>query len=131
MQRTFEDDDWTRHEHYFTEDAVYSTLANAMRTVGRSQLLEVLRAAISGFDRRCDSRRLVTTEGPTAVGNEVRRKWSATFTVAGAPRLEIDVSERAEFCDERIELLEVTLTPETLAKLVLGVAITPVSTCRQ
>jgi hypothetical protein len=47
----------------------------------------------------------------------VSRRWEARFTVAGAPDLEIEGSERAKFRGERIELLEVTLTPEMLARL--------------
>ena len=73
FERTFVDDDWSRLEQYFTEDAVYSTPANALRVLGREKVLAVLRAAVSGFDGRCDSRVLVTTEGPDEVGSEVRR----------------------------------------------------------
>jgi hypothetical protein len=61
---TYADDDWSRLEPYFTEDAVYSTPANGVRISGRTSVLAVLKAAVSGFDRRCDSRRLWTTVGP-------------------------------------------------------------------
>jgi hypothetical protein len=118
FELTFADDDWTRLERYFTEDAVYSTPANGMRVSGRASALATLRAAISGFDRRCDTRRLATTGGPWEEGDEVSRRWAARFTLGGAPDLEIEGSERAKFRGERIELLEVTLTSETLARLV-------------
>ena len=117
FERTFTDDNWTRLERHFTEDAVYSTPANALRVAGREKVLATLRAAVSGFDRRCDTRSLASTEGPREDGNEVFRRWVARFTVAAAPDLEIDGSERARFRGERIELLEVTLTQETLARL--------------
>ena len=73
------------------------------------------RSGVNG-DRRCDSRTLVTTHGPHEEGTEVRREWSSKFTLAGAPELEIGGHERARFRGDRIELLEVTLTPETLAR---------------
>jgi hypothetical protein len=117
FERTFVDDDWNRLEKYFTEDAVYSTPANGLRVSGREGVLATLRAAVSGFDRRCDTRSLASTEGPTQEGNEVFRRWVGRFTVAGAPDLEIEGSERATYRDGRIELLEVTLSQETVARL--------------
>ena len=117
FELTFIDDDWTRLERHFTDDAVYSTPANGLRVSGRARVLATLRAAVSGFDRRCDTRSLATTEGPREDGDEVFRKWAARFTLAGAPDLEIDGSERAKFRGERIELLEVTLASEMLARL--------------
>ena len=117
FERSYADDDWSRLEQYFTEDATYSTPANGVRVPGRQGLLAVLRAAVSGFDRRCDSRRLVTTQGPREEGEEVSREWEATFTLAGAPDLKIAGSERAVFRGDRILLLEVVMEPETLARL--------------
>lgn len=117
FERTFADDDWGRLERYFTEDAVYSTPANGLRVAGRENVLATLRAAVTGFDRRCDTRTLVSTEGPGQEGSAVSRRWAAKFTLAGAPDLEIEGSERATYRDERIELLEVTLSQETLARL--------------
>jgi hypothetical protein len=117
FESTFVDDDWSRLEKYFTEDATYSTPANGLRVSGRGMVLAVLRAAVSGFDRRCDTRALLTTEGPDGQGNEVVRQWVATFTIEGAPDLQIGGSERAVFRDNRIELLEVTLTLEMLHRL--------------
>ena len=117
FERTFADDDWSRLEQYFTEDATYSTPANGLRVSGREAVLAVLRTAVSKFDRRCDTRSLHTTAGPHEAGNEVLREWAATFTLEGAPALRIGGSERAVFRGHRIELLEVTLTQEALARL--------------
>jgi hypothetical protein len=117
FERTFVDDDWARLEQYFTDDATYSTPANGLRASGRDAVLAVLRAAVSGFDRRCDTRTLHTTAGPQEKGNEVLRDWAATFALEGAPDLEIGGSERAVFRGDRIELLEVTLTQEMLTRL--------------
>ena len=117
FERTYADDDWGRLEQYFTEDASYSTPANGVRIPGRKNLLAVLRAAVSGFDRCCDSRALRTTEGPRQDGEQVLREWEARFTHAGAPDLTIAGSERAVVRGDRIALLEVVLTPETLARL--------------
>ena len=117
FERTFADDDWSRLEQYFTEDAAYSTTANGLRVEGRGAVFAVLQASVSSFDRRCSTRTLVTTHGPQARGNEVHREWSAKFTLEGAPDIEIRGSERAVFDGDRIRLLEVTMTPETLSRL--------------
>ncbi len=117
FELTFVDDDWQRLAQYFTEDTAYSTPANGMLVPGREKAFATLRAAVSGFDRRCDSRRLMTTAGPTQEGDEVSREWIAHFTLGGAPDLEIDGSERARFRGDQSALLEVTPTAETLARL--------------
>ena len=105
FERTFVDDDWSRLEQYFTEDAVYSTPTNGLRVSGRASLLGALRAAVSSFDRHCDTRQLVTTEGPRQEGNKLIREWDADLTLRGAPDLHIGGSERAVIRGERIELL--------------------------
>lgn len=118
FERTFVDDDWGRLEPYFTDDAVYATPANGVRVSGRTDVLAVLRAAVSGFDRRCDTRSLASTEGPRQEGAaEVFRRWVAKFSVRGAPGLEIEGTERARYRGDRIEQLEVTLSREMLARL--------------
>ena len=117
FERTFVDDDWSRLEQYFTEDAAYVTTANGLRVDGRATVLAVLQASVSSFDRRCSTRSLVSTEGPHQQGNEVHREWAATYTLDGAPLIQISGSERAVFQGDRIRLLEVTMTPETLSRL--------------
>src|SRR5262245_57026329 len=89
FERTFVDDDWSRLERYFADDAVYSTPTNGLRVEGREAVLAALRAAVSGFDRRCDTRELASTVGPAERGDEVWREWEARFTLAGAPDLMI------------------------------------------
>jgi hypothetical protein len=117
FEKTFADDDWARLERHFTESVAYETTANGLRVEGRDNVLAVLRSSVSSFDRRCSTRALVTTGGPHEHGNEVRRAWAATYTLAGAPDIEIGGSERAVFQGNRIRLLEVEMTPETLSRL--------------
>jgi len=117
FERTFADDDWSRLEQYFTADAAYSTTANGMRVEGRATVLAVLQASVSSFDRRCRTRTLVTTKGPNERGDEVHREWSATYSLDGAPDIQIGGLERAVFAGDRIQLLEVTMAPETLSRL--------------
>jgi hypothetical protein len=118
FERTFLDDDWTRLEPYFTADAVYETLGHGgERFAGRAELLAALRRAVTNFDRRCASRDLATTSGPVQAGAEVTRDWACTFTLAGAPDLRIEGSERAVYRGDLIELLQERLTPQSRERL--------------
>ena len=116
FEHTYADDDWSRLEQYFTEDAAYSTPTSGVLIAGREAALGVLRGAVSGFDRLCDTRVLVTTKGPSEHGNEVVREWTAKYTLSGAPDLDMGGRERAVFRGDRIELLEVTLPTEVLSR---------------
>ncbi|MBI1817950.1 MAG: nuclear transport factor 2 family protein [Deltaproteobacteria bacterium] len=114
FEQTFVDDDWSRLEPYFTEDAVYVTLDPPVRRQnGREAVLTALRRAVSSFDRRCTSRVLETTHGPAQASNQVRREWACTFTCAGAPPLRISGLERAVYDKDRISFLEEQLTAES------------------
>jgi hypothetical protein len=118
FERTFLDDDWSRMKQHFAADAVYEALGpGGERFVGRAELLAALRRAITNFDRRCDSRTLVTTAGLFCEGVEVKREWACTFTLGGAPDLRIEGSERAVYRGELIELLQERLMPESRLSL--------------
>ena len=118
FERAFIDDDWSRLEPYFTPDAIYETLGpGGERWVGSPAVMAALRRAVNNFDRRCDSRALVTIEGPVRDGAEVLRQWSCTFTLSGAPDLTIDGSERAVYRGELIELLQEKLTAPSREEL--------------
>jgi hypothetical protein len=122
FERTFLDDDWARLEAYFAVDAVYETLGPGReRFVGRAEVLRALRRAVTNFDRRCHSRELVTTRGPNRAGAEVSREWACTFTLAGAPDLTIEGSERAVYRGDLIKLLQERLTPASRELLTLWV----------
>ena len=59
FEQTYADDDWSRLEPYFSEDAVYSSTGEAPlggRWQGRRQVLEHLRQSLDALDRRFDER---------------------------------------------------------------------------
>ena len=118
FERTFLDDHWARLEPYFAADAIYETLGpGGERFVGRSELLAALRRSVTNFDRRSHSRQLVTTRGPDRAGAGVTRDWACTFTLAGAPDLTIEGSERATYRGDLIERLQERLTPRSRERL--------------
>ncbi|HEY2775056.1 MAG TPA: nuclear transport factor 2 family protein [Candidatus Binatia bacterium] len=107
FEKTVGDDRWTRLEPYFAEDAVYQTYGSTgRRTKGRAAIFRRLRRELDAFDRRCQSRRVRTTQGPEVDGNRVLRSWVVTFHIDGAADLMIEGSERITFEDGRIVMLE-------------------------
>jgi hypothetical protein len=123
FERALVDDNWSRLEPYFSADASYETIGEGgERFDGRPAVVAALRRAVTNFDRRCDSRSLITTAGPFLESSEVRRNWSSRFTLSGAPDLILEGSERALYRGDLIELLQETLTPESRAQLNYWVA---------
>lgn len=105
FEKTFVDDDWSRLEPHFSEDVVYEVLNAASfstRLAGRAAVFAGLRKSISGFDRRCDGRRLAVRRGPEERGNEVELDWEVTYSKQGAPDLLVEGTSLARFDGGRI-----------------------------
>ena len=109
FEESFEDDDWSRIESYFTEDAVYE--GEPEDAQGREAVLAKLKQGLDTFDRNMDSRRPVF-QTPTVDGDTVRVSWSMTYTKAGAPDLNISGVEIATFDGDRIARLRDDFDPE-------------------
>jgi len=109
FEQTFEDDDWSRIEPYFSDDAVYA--GGPGDAVGRDAVIAKLRNGLNRFDRKMDSRSL-SFEPPTVDGDTLEIRWGATYTKAGAPDLAISGLERARFQGDRITRLEDEFDPQ-------------------
>jgi hypothetical protein len=106
FEQTFEDDDWSRLETYFTEDATYDAGQGADAVVkGREALLGHLKTSVDSFDRKLDSRAIEFTREPQQEGDDVHVGWQVRYTKAGAPDLVITGEEVAEFAGDRIRCL--------------------------
>ena len=103
FEETYEDDDWTRIELFFTEDAVYES-APEEDARGRAAVLAKLKGGVDSFDRKMDSRTL-DLRTPIVDGDTIRANWKVTFTKAGCPDLVISGLETAVFEGDRIALL--------------------------
>jgi glutathione S-transferase len=107
FEKTFADDDWSRLERHFHEDASYrvenSPFACELR--GRAAILEGLKCSLDGFDRRCDSRSLGAKAQPRVDGERVIIPWGGSYRLAGMEALEISGTEVAEFRGGRISRL--------------------------
>lgn len=101
FEQSYEDDDWSRIEQYFTEDAVYDGDPPAE---GRAAVLAKLKGGVDTFDRRMDSR-TPDFQQPTEDGDHVNMNWQVTYTKAGCPDLVISGREIAVFDGDRIARL--------------------------
>ncbi len=101
FEETYEDDDWSRIDQYFTEDAVYEGDPDAE---GRDAVLQKLKGGVDAFDRNMDSR-TISFDTPTAEGDTVRVRWTVSYTKSGCPDLIITGSEIADFEGDRIRRL--------------------------
>jgi hypothetical protein len=108
FEQSYEDDDWSRIEQYFTEDAVYEGEPDA---VGRDAVLAKLKGGVDGFDRTMDSR-APDFQAPAVDGDTLTMRWAVTYTKAGVPDLAISGLETAVFQGDRIARLRDDFDPE-------------------
>lgn len=114
FEESYEDDDWTRIEPFFTEDAVYEGDPEDAR--GRAAVLAKLKGGVDAFDRRMDSR-TPDFQAPTAEGDTVSVNWKVTYTKADCPDLVISGQEIAVFEGDRIALLRDVFDPAALESM--------------
>ena len=74
FEESFVDDDWSRLEQYFTEDAVYEGDPEAR---GREAVLAKLKGGVDDFDRKMDTR-TPDFQTPSVEGNTLEMKWTVT-----------------------------------------------------
>ena len=107
FEESFVDDDWSRIEQYFTEDAVYELRGGPPFDglhEGRDAVFAYLKASIDGFDRRFDSRDIALAKGPEIRDGNVWIGWRGTYLIGDA-ELVIDGEETAHFEGDRISRL--------------------------
>lgn len=114
FEETYADDDWSRLEPFFTDDASYQF--GDERAAGRPAMLEMLRSSVNGLDRQMDSRS-ADFAAPTVDGDTVHMDWKVTYTKAGCPDLVISGHETAAFEGDRIAALRDVMTPEAEAAI--------------
>ena len=112
FEESYSDDDWSRIEEYFTENAVYEG-DPPPDAEGREAVLAKLKGGIDAFDRRMDSR-TPDFQTPTVNGDELVMEWSVVYTKSGAPDLVLRGRETANFEGDRIARLRDDFDPEAM-----------------
>ncbi len=108
FEKTFEDDDWSRLEPFFTPNAVYLP-GDGKEICGRDNLLAHLKQSLDTFDRRFDSRSVELISQPVVTSSQVIIKWKATYEKNGLPGIVLSGSEEATFAGNAISRIEDSL----------------------
>jgi len=109
FEKSFESDDWSLVEPFFSEDAVYHVdLEPPMggRFEGRTAILAYFKEVLDRFDRRFESREIALLAGPKEEGDSVWIRGSATYRASGVPDFVLVLEEIVHFEGDRIRLLE-------------------------
>ena len=120
-----ESGDWSEMRSFFTEDAIYESLANPpMDGVahGREAIIERFVTTVAMFDDRFQTRGMEFLEGPEEHGGAITARFEARYGTEGAPDLVFSGSMRAEFEGDRIKLLRDTIPPDQVEGLVKWLA---------
>jgi len=117
FEEAYLDDDWSRLERFFAEDATYRSFYGADLVVtGRKGVLEQFQADTNAFDRKFDARHLEFPVGPKEDRARVSMVWKLTYAKADAPDLVLVGTETATFRGDQIILLEGAYAPETFGE---------------
>ena len=118
FESTLQDDDWSRLEKYFTDDATYLNIGDPdSQCNGRGAILSYLKTDISNFDRKFDSRTLMAITSPEVSGNRLLRRWRTTFSLKGTPDLIMEGEARYQFVGQFIQAIEEELTPKSVKNI--------------
>ena len=118
FELAIQDDDWSRLEKYFADDATYLNVGGPdPKSEGRKAILTYLKEDVARYDRRFDSRMLTPLTSPHVGGNRLTRRWRGTYTLAGAPDLVVEGEARYLFEGELIKEIEEEVTPTSMQQV--------------
>ena len=112
FEKTYEDDDWSRLECYFTDDAVYAVTGEAPlggEWSGREALLQHLHDIVDDLDRRFETRVVEMVGAPEVGENTIAFDWKGTYKNEGEPDLVFGGREEATYSEGRIVRLVDTM----------------------
>jgi hypothetical protein len=110
FEQTYLDDDWSRLEQYFTEDAVYEVknVPFACRLAGRQAVLRGIKKSLDGFDRRFAVRKVEVTAPPELLPDGMAVNWKVTYEKEGLDPVTIRGRSQARYRGDRIAYLSDT-----------------------
>lgn len=116
FEETYVDDDWSRIEPFFHDDASYESKglgALDFRFEGRDNLFAGLRGVLDRLDRRFATRTVALTAPPTVTDDAVIIDWVGTYAMEGAPDLVFHGRETLGYREGRIATMLDEYPPET------------------
>jgi hypothetical protein len=107
FEKTFSDDDWSRLEPYFSDDAVYRVESDSFgaELKGPVAIFRGIKKSLDGFDRKFTTREIAIAGEPRVEGNELRAAWTVTYTKDAHLPFVLRGKSFARVRGDRIELL--------------------------
>ena len=119
FEKTYVDDDWTRIEPYFAEDAVYRVVGSTSwdcEVRGRSRIAAAIRKFVNEFDRKCT--RTIRPAGKPFVGADTVRVFgSASYTIGDSDELVLEIEIIAQYRDGQMIRLSDVYRAENEARV--------------
>ncbi len=132
FERTLADDDWTRLQRYFANDAVYEVKAESFgcHLTGPAAIFAGMKKSLDGFDRKFTKRDIEVTSGPEISGDEMRMGWKVAYTKEALPPFVLRGNSTVRYADGKIVYLADSYDPSVAAELAAwqrasGVALDP------
>ena len=103
FEKTLADDDWSRLEPYFAEDAVYRVESSSFgaELQGPAAIFAGMKKSLDGFDRQFDTRDIAPS-APVVEGQEMRVDWSIDYHKPGLPDFHLEGRSEVELRDGQI-----------------------------
>ena len=107
FEKSYTDDEWSRLNQYFTDDAVYEVkgLGVTCRLQGPTAIFKGIKKSLDGFDRRFDSRKIDITSAPVVEGDTMRVGWVVTYSKSGLAPFPLRGRSEARYRDGKIAYL--------------------------
>lgn len=107
FEQTLADDDWTRLECHFADDAVYRVEGAGFdcQLEGPQAIFAGMKRSLDGFDRAFAAREIALRGEPEVEGDELRAEWTVTYHGEGWPDFVLRGRSFARLRDGRIALL--------------------------
>jgi hypothetical protein len=107
FEKTLVDDDWSRLEPYFGDDAVYRVESDLFgcELSGPAEIFAGMKKSLDGFDRIFSDRAIALDGEPEIDGEELRVGWTVTYQKDDCPPFVLRGRSLARLHDDQITLL--------------------------
>ena len=107
FEKTLVDDDWSRLERYFHDDALYRVESELFgcELRGRDAIFAGIKKSLDGFDRQFEGRDIALDEGPIVSDDELSVAWTVTYRKEGLSPFVLRGRSRARIEGDLITLL--------------------------
>lgn len=101
FEETLQDDDWSRLEQYFSEEAIYLPGDGT-----QDHWFAALKGSVENLERKVDTRTLLEEPVVTEDGDTITLKFKLQYTKAGLPDLVLVGAETIQYKDGVIHRIE-------------------------